>query len=183
MKKFLKNQLILIVFYLCFFPCEVKSNTDFPLLTLTTYYGEVQLGVDRSQYNEVRWLNERGDIIGNAETVKVTPKAGNSKFTVQLMTEKGEVVGDSIMLDGTYGIKAVTASTNLLEVTLNDKAPAHAKILISSVTDGARKITENVSAGTNTVNINTSKLPNGLYVAGYYVDNELIDQKKINIQH
>lgn len=37
MKKFLKNQLILIVFYLCFFPCEVKSNTDFPSLTLTTY--------------------------------------------------------------------------------------------------------------------------------------------------
>lgn len=161
----------------------IYSEENLNITSTPMNNGEVQLGVDRSQYNEVRWLNERGDIIGNAETVKVTPKAGNSKFTVQLMTEKGEVVGDSIMLDGTYGIKAVTASTNLLEVTLNDKAPAHAKILISSVTDGARKITENVSAGTNTVNINTSKLPNGLYVAGYYVDNELIDQKKINIQH
>lgn len=161
----------------------IYSEENLNITSTPMNNGEVQLGVDRSQYNEVRWLNERGDIIGNAETVKVTPKAGNSKFTVQLMTEKGEVVGDSIMLDGTYGIKAVNASTNLLEVTLNDKAPAHAKILISSVTDGARKITENVSAGTNTVNINTSKLQSGLYVAGYYVDNELIDQKKINIQH
>lgn len=56
MKKFLKNQLILIVFYLCFFPSEVKSNTDFPLLALTT-----KLHVKSDGGHHVDYNNKKGN--------------------------------------------------------------------------------------------------------------------------
>lgn len=145
--------------------------------------GQVQLSVDDPNFESVKWINEKGETLGDTETITVTPKINNDSYSVIAMTEEGDVATESISLKDGYGIKTINASTgtDCLIVDLLAPAPNNSTISAVSLLEGETKILYNIPENSTSVSINVSDISKGLYIVSYSVDSEIIDQKRINL--
>lgn len=144
--------------------------------------GQYELGIDSTGITNVEWTNEQNEIIGNSETVTVTPKINSNKYQVTATDQEGCVTTESISLEENFGIEsiALTADGGTLTVNLHNNAPANASISIVSLLDGTQKTTQNIPGTTSSITVDTSNLHNGAYAVVYSAQGELIDQKKFN---
>lgn len=145
--------------------------------------GSVELNTDSAQaYKSVKWMDERGETLGEKSSVVVNPKATGYDYSVVAMTEEGDMCTGSITLEKDGGIKSVgTPTPERLIVALETPAPAMATLSVTSVLDGTCVISCPVAEGAENVSLDTSRLSRGVYVVSYSVNSELIDQKKVRL--
>lgn len=145
--------------------------------------GSVELNTDSAQaYKSVKWMDGRGETLGEKSSVVVNPKATGYDYSVVAMTEEGDMCTGSITLEKDGGIKSVGNPTpERLIVALETPAPAMATLSVTSVLDGTCVISCPVAEGAENVSLDTSRLSRGVYVVSYSVNSELIDQKKVRL--
>lgn len=145
--------------------------------------GSVELNTDSVQaYKSVKWMDGRGENLGEKSSVVVNPKATGYDYSVVAMTEEGDMCTGSITLEKDGGIKSVgTPTPERLIVALETPAPALATLSVTSVLDGTCVISCPVAEGAENVSLDTSRLSRGVYVVSYSVNSELIDQKKVRL--
>lgn len=144
--------------------------------------GNIILKVNKSDFNSVKWIDEKGETLGNNESINVKPMINGTKYTVIAMTEDGEASTQSVSLENKYGIESAYIIDKKILVTLKDAAPINASIIVSPVTDNMTKTSCNVPEGTNSATIDATTLRHGVYVISYVVGTDIIDQIKIRIE-
>ena len=143
---------------------------------------QVQLKVDKSGFNSIKWVDGKGETLGNDEVVNVSPIRSGNDYTVIAMTDDGNVATGSISLENEYGIKSVSASANCITGSLKGYAPKNAVVSVNSLVDGSSKTSDNVEEGTSKFILENLNLSRGVYVVSYTVNSVLMDQLKVNIE-
>lgn len=149
---------------------------------VTEGFMDFELQNSAQAYKSVKWMDGRGENLGEKSSVVVNPKATGYDYSVVAMTEEGDMCTGSITLEKDGGIKSVGNPTpERLIVALETPAPAMATLLVTSVLDGTCVISCPVAEGAENVSLDTSRLSRGVYVVSYSVNSELIDQKKVRL--
>lgn len=132
-------------------------------------------------YMAYTWLNQKGEIIGDTESVTVNPRPNNEKFEVIVATESGDVASGTISFEDCIGIESVNASTieNSIAVKLHKAAPENSTISVVSILDGAINAVMDVPTGAKEVAIDSKMLTRGNYLIIYSENFEIIDEKKL----
>jgi hypothetical protein len=140
------------------------------------------LSSNASDFSKVQWTDQNNETISNSADITVDATSATSSYTVTGFDDSGNISTDSITLGSVMGIKTVNFdSSNSITVELKDKASANEVIAISSITDGTVKLSEVVAPGDDSVSFDVSSLTNGIYLVSYYINNQLFDSIKINI--
>lgn len=152
--------------------------------TTTLDDAQTELSIDESGMQSVKWMNEDEEVLGNSESVVVTPRINNDKFSVVALNEEGDLATGSISLESTYGIKSVSANdgSRQIEIELMTEACDNSKILLASAMGSSSVITEPVEKGCRNISIDSTSLKSGIYVVSLLIGEQIIDQKKIEIQ-
>lgn len=146
--------------------------------------GNTLLSVEGADFNAIAWTNQQGDELGDTKTITVSPSYESNKYTVKALTDKGELVMDSISLQAKDHIKSVVLSSRSsnMQVELNRNAPQGAYISVASVINGENRITSNIPAGENTITIDMPTTTKGLHVVCYSINGKVVDKKKVILQ-
>lgn len=146
-------------------------------------YGEIQLIVkNSSDFNSLKWIDGKGETLGNKESINVSPRINGNDYTVVAMTNDGEIATQSISLENLYGIQSISTANHNFVVKLKEAAPDNASVEVKNITDGIAQVSCQISAGANVVNFDGSNLSRGVYVVCYIVNSTVIDQQKIRIE-
>lgn len=146
-------------------------------------YGEMQLIVkNSSDFNSLKWIDGKGETLGNKESINVSPRINGNDYTVVAMTNDGEIATQSISLENLYGIQSISTANHNIVVKLKEAAPDNASVEVKNITDGIAQVSCQISAGANVVNFDGSNLSRGVYVVCYIVNSTVIDQQKIRIE-
>lgn len=146
-------------------------------------YGEIQLIVkNSSDFNSLKWIDGKGETLGNKESINVSPRINGNDYTVVAMTNDGEIATQSISLENLYGIQSISTANHNIVVKLKEAAPDNASVEVKNITDGIAQVSCQISAGANVVNFDGSNLSRGVYVVCYIVNSTVIDQQKIRIE-
>lgn len=146
-------------------------------------YGEIQLIVkNSSDFNSLKWIDGKGETLGNKESINVSPRINGNDYTVVAMTNDGEIATQSISLENLYGIQSISTANHNIVVKLKEAAPDNASVEVKNITDGIAQVSCQISAGANVVNFDGSNLSRGVYVVCYIVNSKVIDQQKIRIE-
>lgn len=145
--------------------------------------GEIQLIVkNSSDFNSLKWIDGKGETLGNKESINVSPRINGNDYTVVAMTNDGEIATQSISLENLYGIQSISTANHNIVVKLKEAAPDNASVEVKNITDGIAQVSCQISAGANVVNFDGSNLSRGVYVVCYIVNSTVIDQQKIRIE-
>lgn len=165
-----------------------------PVLTLNPIEGPVvttkpckdgllQLKVNNSSdFNSLKWIDGKGETLGNKESINVSPRINGNDYTVVAMTNDGEIATQSISLENLYGIQSISTANDNIVVKLKEAAPDNASVEVKNITDGIAQVSCQISAGANVVNFDGSNLSRGVYVVCYIVNSTVVDQQKIRIE-
>lgn len=156
-------------------------NTTLGISSTPMEKGEFQLSINNNDLDSAQWSNSKGIVLGNCDTITVMPTMDDNTYSVKVMDEEGDFATDHISLASYVGIKTISYTGGKMEITLHSSAPENATLSISSLTDMSHNIKQSIPYGTTSTSIDISNLPCGLYVINYFVNEELIDQQKINI--
>lgn len=145
--------------------------------------GEIQLIVkNSSDFNSLKWIDGKGETLGNKESINVSPRINGNDYTVVAMTNDGEIATQSISLENLYGIQSISTANHNIVVKLKEAAPDNASVEVKNITDGIAQVSCQISAGANVVNFDGSNLSRGVYVVCYIVNSTVVDQQKIRIE-
>lgn len=145
--------------------------------------GGIQLIVkNSSDFNSLKWIDGKGETLGNKESINVSPRINGNDYTVVAMTNDGEIATQSISLENLYGIQSISTANDNIVVKLKEAAPDNASVEVKNITDGIAQVSCQISAGANVVNFDGSNLSRGVYVVCYIVNSTVIDQQKIRIE-
>lgn len=145
--------------------------------------GGIQLIVkNSSDFNSLKWIDGKGETLGNKESINVSPRINGNDYTVVAMTNDGEIATQSISLENLYGIQSISTANHNIVVKLKEAAPDNASVEVKNITDGIAQVSCQISAGANVVNFDGSNLSRGVYVVCYIVNSTVIDQQKIRIE-
>lgn len=145
--------------------------------------GEIQLIVkNSSDFNSLKWIDGKGETLGNKESINVSPRINGNDYTVVAMTNDGEIATQSISLENLYGIQSISTANHNIVVKLKEAAPDNASVEVKNITDGIAQVSCQISAGANIVNFDGSNLSRGVYVVCYIVNSTVVDQQKIRIE-
>lgn len=155
-----------------------------PIITPTPIKdGLLQLKVDNSSdFNCLKWIDGKGETIGNNEVINVSPTINGNDYTVIAMTKEGEISTQSISLENLYGIQTVSTANGNIEVKLKETAPNNAVIVVKTITDGITKVIRQIPVGANMVAFNGLDLSKGVYLVRYVVNSVVVDQQKVRIE-
>lgn len=144
--------------------------------------GSTRLTVDGAVFKSVIWENQQGETIGDNKTITLAPSANNQIITVTATTDEG-LTTESVNVIATIGIKSLALDeSQSIRVSLFSASTKNSCISIVSTNDGETKITKKIETGQTTVDVNMGELPKGVYAVCYYIDNNIIDKKKILIK-
>lgn len=143
--------------------------------------GNILLGVDNEEFKPMKWYNANEELIGTSETLTVSPSMNNNVYSVVAANDAGEVALSSISLDVINGIEHVAVSNNELTVNFRNEAGKNSFIEIVSVLNGSVQATVLVEPGDDTVSVDVSDMPAGLYIVRYMVKSQVVDSKKVEI--
>lgn len=145
--------------------------------------GFLQLKVNNSSdFNSLKWLDGKGETLGNKESINVSPRINGNDYTIIAMTNDGEIATQSISLENLYGIQAVSTANDNIVVKLKETAPNNAMIVMKTLTDGTTKASCQIPTGVNMVSFEGSNLSKGVYVVCYVVNSAVVDQQKVRIE-
>lgn len=145
--------------------------------------GLLQLKVNNSSdFNSLKWLDGKGETLGNKESINVSPRINGNDYTIIAMTNDGEIATQSISLENLYGIQAVSTANDNIVVKLKETAPNNAMIVMKTLTDGTTKASCQIPTGVNMVSFEGSNLSKGVYVVCYVVNSAVVDQQKVRIE-
>ncbi len=146
--------------------------------------GKVRLNVERNDLEHVKWLDDKGEVLGEEESVVVSPSGNGNNYSVIATTENGDIATGSISLDSECGILSISnaPSDNTLIVKLKSVAPDNSSILITSITDGTYKAMHNVPAGKDEISVDISQIPKGMYGVTYIIEGKVIEDRKVCIE-
>ena len=162
-----------------------------PVLADSTIIGIDSIGLNAyklylqsPQFSSFSWLDRNDHEIGSSESVNVTPTINNNEYKVFAIDEEGNSVFSSVSLTTKKGIKSVSSSESSgnIYIELLNEAPLNSNIKITSVLDGLVKKTEFLNPGLKEFMIDSNSLDKGVYIIMYYIDGEVIDQRKINLK-
>lgn len=134
------------------------------------------------EFTNLKWIDGRGETLGNNKTIEVTPLENGNTFTVAAMMDDGNVVTENISLSSNIGIKSASAKDKTIFINLKGNAPKNAAILVTSTIDGTTKINEMVQEGNATMTLDGSNLKKGIYVVSFSVNENVVDRQKIEIE-
>lgn len=165
-------------------PVLTLKPIDGPIITPTPIKGGLlQLKVNNSSdFNSLKWLDGKGETLGNKEAINVSPRINGTDYTVIAMTNDGEIATQSISLENQYGIQAVSTANDNIVVKLKETAPNNAMIVVKTITDGATKASCQIPTGVNMVSFEGSNLSKGVYIVCYVVNSAVVDQQKVRIE-
>ena len=135
-----------------------------------------------SDFNSLKWLDGKGETLGNKESINVSPRINGNDYTIIAMTNDGEIANQSISLENLYGIQAVSTANDNIVVKLKETAPNNAMIVMKTLTDGTTKASCQIPTGVNMVSFEGSNLSKGVYVVCYVVNSAVVDQQKVRIE-
>ena len=165
-------------------PVLTLKPIDGPVITSSPIKnGLLQLKVNNSSdFNSLKWLDGKGETLGNKESINVSPRINGNDYTVIAMTNDGEIATQSISLENQYGIQAVSTANDNIVVKLKETAPNNAMIVVKTLTDGTIKASCQIPIGANVVSFEGSNLSQGVYVVCYVVNSAVVDQQKVRIE-
>lgn len=143
---------------------------------------QYKLMVRNSGFKSYRWQNSNEELIGESNSVIVTPSYKNMKFSVSAITEEDEIVVSDIDLTTILGIEKIIEHTDHIDVVLKGSAPQNATIEIISVRDRNLKSFQVIPTNSVNVAIDTYNFQSGHYIICYKINSELLDQRKIWIE-
>lgn len=146
--------------------------------------GKVRLIVERNDLEHVKWLDDKGEVLGEEESVVVSPSGNGNNYSIIATTENGDIATGSISLDSECGILSISnaPSDNTLIVKLKSVAPDNSSILITSITDGTYKVMYNIPAGKDEISVDISQFPKGMYGVTYIIEGKVIEDRKVCIE-
>ena len=146
--------------------------------------GKVRLIVERNDLEHVKWLDDKGEVLGEEESVVVSPSGNGNNYSIIATTENGDIATGSISLDSECGILSISnaPSDNTLIVKLKSVAPDNSSILITSITDGTYKVMYNIPAGKDEISVDISQFSKGMYGVTYIIEVKVIEDRKVCIE-
>ena len=165
-------------------PVLTLKPIEGPVVTTKPFKdGLLQLKVNNSSdFNSLKWIDGKGETLGNKESINVSPRINGNDYTVVAMTNDGEIATESISLENLYGIQSISTANDNIVVKLKEAAPDNASVEVKNITDGIAQVSCQISAGANVVNFDGSNLSRGVYVVCYIVNSTVVDQQKIRIE-
>lgn len=159
------------------------AGTMIPITSTPIGDGKYQLEADVDDNETVRWENNEGAVIGNTDTVEVSPNNGSDqRYYVYALSENGDLSSGSIQLDSETGIERITvdAARSIMNVYLKGDVTTGSSLMISSVSAGEGILYRNLSNDDNTITFNVSELPQGIYTVTYVKNGAVIDSAKFS---
>lgn len=145
--------------------------------------GRIRLKVNNSSdFISLKWIDGKGETLGNKEVINVSPGINGNDYTVIAMTNDGEIVTQSVSLDNQYGIHSVSTANDNLVVKLKEPAPNKAAIVVKTITDGTTKASCQIPTGANVAFLDGSNMSQGVYVVCYVVNSLVVDRQKVRIE-
>lgn len=130
------------------------------------------------------WTDVNGSIIGNENSVVVSPTLQNNTYSLKVLSSEGELATESITLEPANGIKSATPTTsvnNFIDIEFdNEVSSSNSLISVSSVANGLTVLNMPLPTGAKIVRMDTSSLGSGIYVLSYIVDGQVADTLKFN---
>lgn len=165
-------------------PVLTLKPIEGPVVTTKPFKdGLLQLKVNNSSdFNSLKWIDGKGETLGNKESINVSPRINGNDYTVVAMTNDGEIATQSISLENLYGIQSISTANDNIVVKLKEAAPDNASVEVKNITDGITQVSCQISAGANVVNFDGSNLSRGVYVVCYVVNSAVVDQQKVRIE-
>jgi hypothetical protein len=155
---------------------EISSeNVDGNLYKLSS-------NVDGADY-DMEWLDSDEVEIGDAATVVVDPLGEDSNYTLYALSEDGELSSATISLTPNIGINSVSylASQERLIVNLKSTEGSNPGTLVLAETqNGLYNNTINLQEGQQSIDIDTSDFPSGIYAVSYVYNGIVINFEKFN---
>jgi hypothetical protein len=141
----------------------------------------IQLNADSSDFTSYVWKDQTGKKIGEGSSITVSPETNNLKYTVIAMNEDGEIAEDSISLATINGIKSVLLESGNIDISLKEGASSNSYMSISSIEKGTVVTRESLARGESKISVNIADWNSGIYIVTYYVDDIVVDSRKINV--
>ncbi len=143
--------------------------------------GSVKLSAQGEGFNKFKWVDARGTILSDKESVCVTPSSDDCDYKVIALTEDGKAATNNISLTAAAGIKSVNVSNGNIKIDLKTEASENSSVTVTSLTADNKRVSAEIAAGSKSLVVDTSTLSNGLYVVSYSVDGNVIDRRKITL--
>lgn len=165
-------------------PVLTLKPIEGPVITIKPFKdGLLRLKVNNSSdFNSLKWIDGKGETLGNKESINVSSRINGNDYTVVAMTNDGEIATQSISLENLYGIQSISTANDNIVVKLKEAAPDNASVEVKNITDGIAQVSCLISAGAKVVNFDGSNLSRGVYVVCYIVNSTVVDQQKIRIE-
>jgi hypothetical protein len=158
-------------------PTVSISPIDITQEPIDNIYSRLDSSVDES--SDLYWTDALGNTIGTTSSVIVAPTSNNNTYSVTATSADGEIANQSITLEPTIGIKALSSGGDFLDIDFySNIEPTNSLITISSLTTGDVLIS--TSGEGTTLRIDTSTLPSDVYVLTYTYQNQIVDTYKFN---
>lgn len=155
------------------------SQSPVEILTTPIDGGKYELNIIDNDFSSFMWRDASG-IIGTNNSVVVTPRLNKNIYNVRCITEDGEIAVDEVELEVMNGIESISLSQSCnLEIKLYEPSPNNAAIRILSLNDSALSLIQSINEGENSISIDISTIPAGIYLITYEIESEQIDWKKI----
>lgn len=137
---------------------------------------------DDEDFSSLEWFDSNGELIGQGDTITVSPRHEEETYSVVALTKKGEVATQEISLEKEFGIKSISFDSSNISIELKSDAPTNSQIYVTSLSGKPFKMVHNIIEGTNIVNINGLNLSRGLYAIDFVWNESIVDQKKIKVE-
>ena len=129
-----------------------------------------------------KWTDGNGSIIGNSGNITVYPTSQNNTFSITALNNEGEMSTGSITLESPIGIQSATPIVmvnDYIDIEFkNEIYSTETTIFVNSLDHTYSMPEVIVPVGVKSMRINTSSLPNGLYVLALVVNGQIVDSLK-----
>lgn len=143
---------------------------------------KVRVSVDQPQISSTTWFDQAGNMIGTESSVEVQPTPNNKKYSVSVVFENGNENISSIELEPALGLKSVSHASDYstLNIELYNAPEENGHILsIHSVDRGTQELSYNIAVGEESINLDVSAMPSGIYLLSYSIGGRTVDNTKI----
>lgn len=133
-----------------------------------------------SEY-DMEWVNSSDEEIGNSSEILVDPTDSQSTYTLYALSEDGELSSGSISIIPNIGIENISYDATKNKLTINLKSEEGSNpgsIAIAETSNGLYSQSVNLAKGMESIEIDTSSFPAGVYAVSYIYNGTVINFMK-----
>lgn len=160
-----------------------SGNTSIDVELKPVQNGYINMSANAASDETLTWTNENGEAISHNNSINVKSSAKCKSFTVAALSQEGELSTQSVMLemqDEIVGAAFIGSDKSTLSIELTNPAPDDASIMLSSATNSVVIVVNKLTAGDTQISIDTSSLPEGVYIITLKNGNNVISTRKIS---